>query len=65
VFLSGGRALATATAFEDVVIWDLNSINDVRAHAIDEACARVGRGLDPAEWSHYISGLPYQDTCPR
>ncbi|WP_410671446.1 TIR domain-containing protein [Amycolatopsis sp. cmx-4-68] len=63
-FLDGGKALATATDLEDVVVWDLGSIADLREHAVDYACRRAGRGLDRDEWTRYLPGLSYEDTCP-
>jgi WD40 repeat protein len=64
-FLDGGKALATATDLEDVVVWDLSGIADLREHAVDYACRRAGRGLDRDEWPRYVgAGLSYEDTCP-
>ena len=42
----------------------LSRLTDLRAHLTEVACGITGGGLDPAQWAHYITGLPYQLTCP-
>ena len=49
--------------YYDTILWDLTSLNELRAHSARRACSLTGRGLDQAEWARYIPGLPYQDTC--
>lgn len=49
--------------YYETILWDLTSLNDLRAHPAERACSLTGRGLDQAEWARYIPGLPYQDTC--
>ncbi|MGH3899722.1 MAG: toll/interleukin-1 receptor domain-containing protein [Pseudonocardiaceae bacterium] len=61
-FLPGDRTLATATS-DGTVLWDLSGLADLREHATQRACARTGRGLDRDEWTRYITGLAYEDTC--
>jgi hypothetical protein len=45
------------------LLWDLAKLNDLRTHAAQRACDLTNRGLNREEWSRYISGLPYRDTC--
>jgi hypothetical protein len=47
-----------------LILWDLTALNDVLDHPVEQACRVTGGGLDRAEWTRYIPGLPYQDTCP-
>ena len=42
----------------------LTGLNDLLGHAVERACSFTRGGLDPNEWTRYIPGLPYQDTCP-
>jgi len=66
-FSPDGATLATASFDQTVRLWDLTSLNDLREHAVERACAATGGGLDPGQWARFISieGLPYEDTCPR
>jgi hypothetical protein len=45
------------------VLWDLTGLNDLLNRPAELACARTGRGLEPAEWDRYIDSLPYQKIC--
>jgi WD40 repeat protein/energy-coupling factor transporter ATP-binding protein EcfA2 len=58
-----GKILATGGSDTTVILWNLTDLNQLRDHAMERACFITGRGLDGAEWSRYIPGLPYQDTC--
>jgi WD40 repeat protein len=64
VFAPDGRTLATSGRNQTVQLWDLTELNNLRRHATERACSLTGRGLDPDEWARYVSGLPYQATCP-
>jgi WD40 repeat protein len=64
VFAPDGRTLATSGEDRKVFLWDLTELNELRRHATDHACSLTGRGLDHDEWVRYVSGLPYQTTCP-
>jgi WD40 repeat protein len=34
-------------------------------HLMAEACSRLARNLDEAEWRQYLGSEPYRETCPR
>jgi WD40 repeat protein len=61
-FVSQGRLLRTASGTNDILI-----IQDpVRApDLIAEACSKLDRNLTRAEWTAYLGGLPYRETCPQ
>lgn len=63
-FAPNGHTLATASFDGTVNQWDFSGLNDLRDNAAERACAITGRGLDRDAWTRYVSGLPYQDTCP-
>ncbi|MGQ0774050.1 MAG: hypothetical protein ACT4NY_06480 [Pseudonocardiales bacterium] len=63
-FSRGQPTLATASWDDTVILWDLSSLADLRDHSVQRACSVTGRGLTADEWERYISGLPYQATCP-
>jgi WD40 repeat protein len=65
VFSSNGQTLATAGSRGDVVLWDLRPTYELRAHLVDTTCRVTNGGLDRDQWSRYLSGLAYQDTCAR
>jgi hypothetical protein len=50
-----------AAGFSDgtVLIWDID-FNSWKT----EACQRAGRSLTQDEWNKYLTGTPYQPTCP-
>ena len=47
-FTPGGRILAVPGKENSVLLWDLDltGLNDLRTHALEQACARTGRGLN-------------------
>jgi len=60
-----GRTLASGSVDGDTILWDLVELIAARDHPVERACSLTGRGLDRDEWSRYISGRPYMDTCPN
>jgi WD40 repeat protein len=64
-FSSDGRILATGSGDTTVILRDLAPLNNARDHTVELACARAGSGLTPEEWSRYITGHDYEQTCPE
>jgi WD40 repeat protein len=64
-FSPSGHTMATGGGDNIVILHDITKLNDLRDHAVDRACQRTGRGLNRDEWAHYISGVPYEQTCPQ
>jgi WD40 repeat protein len=62
-FSPDGNTLATLSFFGTVTLWDLARTRTLQSHPDERACSISGRGLDQAEWTRYVPGLPYQDTC--
>jgi hypothetical protein len=65
--LEGVLSRAYVAGIDDgtAVPWNLTELYALRDGAVDRACSLVGGGLDRDEWSRYVSGLPYETTCPR
>ncbi|MGH3897528.1 MAG: WD40 repeat domain-containing protein [Pseudonocardiaceae bacterium] len=63
-FSPSGHILATGSDDGTTILWDLRSISDFRDHAAERACAITEGGLNRDEWTRYISGLAYEETCP-
>jgi len=61
-FDADGRTLATATRTGTTRVWDLNALHDVRRDSVAHACGIAGAPT-PEEWTRYVSGLAYVDTC--
>jgi WD40 repeat protein len=59
----GGARLAIAGADGRTALWNLGPLLDLRAHAVERACERTGRGLAPAEWAGLVDGVPPVSTC--
>lgn len=64
-FSAGGEILATAGSRGDVVLWDLRPTYDLRRHLDETTCLVTGGGLNREQWTRYLSGLTYRDTCDR
>jgi WD40 repeat protein len=63
-FAPDGRTLAISSQDRNVILWDLDKLKNFRNHPVQQACTLAGRGLSRDEWTRYITGLPYQSTCP-
>jgi WD40 repeat protein len=63
-FSPDSRTVVTASD-RGATIWDLNGLNDVRIQPMRQACAITEHGLDPTEWTRYISDLPHIDSCAQ
>ena len=57
--------LATGSNDGRMTLWDLTELSALRRESAEYACSVVGRGLSRDEWVRYISGLPYESTCPQ
>jgi WD40 repeat protein len=59
-FSPDGRLLATADAAGTVHLLDTGILTDL----VQALCDRTG-GLDPAGWSRYAPGEPFDRACPK
>ncbi|MER5204822.1 AAA family ATPase [Streptomyces sp. NPDC002825] len=63
-FSTDGKLLATAGSRGDIVLWDLRPTHDLRNHLDRMACLVADGGLEPDEWTRYLSSPGYRNTCP-
>ncbi len=63
-FSPDSSILATGGADGMVALVDLGGLRELRSHARERACERVGSGLSRDEWHRYLPDLPYARTCP-
>jgi WD40 repeat protein len=63
VFSPDSTELATVDPEFAVEIWGLTHLIALRDSPRGAACEVVGRGLDQAEWSRFIPGEDFVDTC--
>jgi len=61
-FTPDGHTLATV-GYDDMILWDLAPLEELRQAAVREACSRAGASLDTETWTHYAPGIGYEDTC--
>lgn len=59
-FSSDGKLLALGSSAGYIQIWNLDTHNWVNF-----ACEKTGRNLSKSEWETYLTGQPYQSTCPQ
>jgi WD40 repeat protein len=64
-FAPDGHTLATASADNTVLLWDLSGLDARRADPMDRACSLSDGGLDADEWGRSVPGLVYVDSCSR
>jgi WD40 repeat protein len=64
-FSPDGRTLIAGSDDGSAVPWNLAPLYVLRDGAVDRACVLAGGGLDRDEWSRYVSGPPYEETCPK
>ncbi|MGH3802025.1 MAG: hypothetical protein ACRDTD_18195 [Pseudonocardiaceae bacterium] len=62
-FAPDGRTLATASADQTVILWELPRLDRFTSSEVREACLRAGGPLDEVTWIQYAPGVSYQDTC--
>jgi WD domain, G-beta repeat len=60
-FSPDGHTLAAAS--NNVILWDLTPLEELRRATVREACIRAGGPLDTATWDRYAPGISYQNTC--
>ena len=70
-----GEQLFSVSMDSSVIVWDMRSAGGLEAERtgraadvpgsvwLHDACAVVGRDLDPTEWRRYLPDRPFQPTC--
>ena len=58
-FAADGTTVVIGTYTDALYEWDTTT-----EHAVDFACALVGRDFTEAEWRRWFGERPYQPTCP-
>ncbi len=62
-FSPDGHTLVTGSQDHSVILWDVRDLADLRHDLVARACERVERGLNRDEWSQFLLGVTFQQTC--
>jgi WD40 repeat protein len=65
VAFASSRILATVDEHQEVHLWDIGRIDDIRQALSRHACDQIGRGLDRRAWDLYAASQSYSDTCDK
>jgi hypothetical protein len=47
-----------------VRLWDLSRFGALRDDPVGHACSVTVGGLDADQWTRYVPGIDYGDSCP-
>lgn len=61
---TGDGSLVSGARDGSVVVWDAFLFSEDGEVWKERICAMVGRSMTTSEWSNYLPGEPYRETCP-